>query len=46
MEKKKLEIISGVRKRMRGGFVRMEQYIKEYDEVQTFIKKNQNELYS
>ena len=33
MEKKKLEIISGVLKRLKGGFVRMEQYIKEYDEV-------------
>ena len=46
VEKRKLEIISGVRKRMRGGFVRMEQFIKEYDEVQTFIKRNRNELYS
>ena len=24
----------------------MEQFIKEYDEVQSFIKRNRNELYS
>ena len=48
MAKKKLEIISGVHKRMTGHYVAMEQHMPymEFQETTAFIEKNNQDLYS